>query len=556
VTGSGRLVFQVATNRGAERTGTLTVAGQQVEVVQEAYDTDADGLPDTWERATGLDPLSPVGDAGAARDPDADGAPNMAEWQSGGHPRGFYRTYLAEGVTSAFFFTDTALAATGPLARGSFYLRYAYGTPDQPTEACQAGFEVPKDRWFHVPATDCGSSPPSVPAEVSALLETDVAVAVERTVSWPFRTGTGTTPAAPTLDAYGAHAEGDIAQPSSTWYFAEGATYAGFDLFYLVRNIELRPVTVTATYLRPAPLDAVVKQYVVDADSRKTIWVNLEDARLVSTEMAATFETDGGRVIVERAMYASTPGQPFAAGTAAMGATAPSTRWVFAEGATGDYFDTFLLLANPGDQEAEVQVSYLLPLGERLVRPYTVAPRARLSIWADYEDPVLSDTAFSADVVSANGVPIVAERVMWWPGPGAASWQEAHASAGATRAAAKWVTSDGECGGERRARTYLLVVNPAEAPVTVAVRLNFADSSSEVRSFDVPGRARLDIDVGARFPEADGRRFSAELAVADPSTGAIVVERSTYWDGRTQGWAAGVNVRATSVPLAWSPRQE
>jgi hypothetical protein len=554
VTGSGRLVFQVAANRGAERRGTLTVAGQQVEIVQEAYDTDGDGLPDTWERATGLDPLSSAGDAGAAGDPDADGVPNLAELQTGGHPRGFYRTYLAEGVSSAFFHTDTAVAATGPLARGAFYLWYAYQT-GQAGAACQAGFEVPADRWFHVPAAGCAASA-STPTEVSALLETDVAVAVERTVSWPLAAGAATVPAAPTLDAYGAHAEGDIAQPSSTWFFAEGATHAGFDLFYLVRNIESRPVTVAATYLRPAPLEAVVKQYVVDANTRRTIWVNLEDVRLAATEMAATFVTDGGRVVVERAMYASTPAQVFAAAATAMGATAPASRWMFAEGATGDYFDTFLLLANPGHQPAEVRVSYLLPTGEPLARLYTVAPRARLSIWVDYEDPVLADTAFAADVVSLNGVPIVAERVMWWPGPGAASWQEAHASVGATRAAPRWVTSDGECGGQRRARTYLLVMNPSETAATLTVQLHFSDGVSEPRRFDVPGRTRVNIDVAEHFREADGRRFAATLYVADPATQAVVVERSTYWDGRTQGWAAGVNLRATSVPVAWSPGQE
>jgi hypothetical protein len=550
VTGSGRLVFQVAANRAGERTGTFTVAGQQVEVTQEAFDTDGDGMPDAWERATGLDPDSALGDDGAAGDPDADGLSNQQELETGGHPRGFYRSYLAEGVSGAFFSTETAVAAARPPSRGSYYVRYAYPLPGHVPPACEAGFEVVAGRWFRIPATGCGAGAgTSGPTEVSALLESDVPLVVERTVSWPFDAGTGETPSAPTIDAYGAHAEGDIAAPSSRWYFAEGATYPGFDLFYLVRNAEARAVTLTVTYLRPAPLPPVTRRYTVAADARLTIWTNVDDATLASTELAAIFESDGGRVVVERAMYSSTPSQPFAAGTAAMGVRAPSTRWLFAEGATGDYFDAFLLLANPGDQDASVRVRYLLPLGSSVVRSYLLPRRARLSLWVDLEDPALSNTPFGADIWSTNGVPIVAERAMWWPGRAADTpWHEAHASAGALAPAAHWVTSDGECGGQRQARTYLLVVNPGDEAVTLGVRLHFADGESDRHAFTVLPRARLDIDVGAQFPEADGRRFSADLRVIAPSTGAVVVERSTYWDGRVQGWAAGVNLRATAVP--------
>lgn len=503
------------------------------------------------ERATGLDPFRAAGDDGADGDPDADGTSNLEEWRTGGHPRGFYRTTLAEGASSAFFFTDTAIAPAQRPARGTYYVRYAYPLADRVPDRCEANFDVPVDRWFHIPAIGCGNTSASpLSTEVSATLESDVPLVVERTMSWPLTVGDGAVPSAPALDAYGAHAEGDVAPPGTRWYFAEGATHPGFDLFYLVRNVEASPVAVTATYLRPAPLSPVTKRYLVPADSRITIWANVDDERLAGTELAAAFESDGGRLVVERAMYASTPGQPFAAGAAAMGAPAPATRWLFAEGATGPTFDSFLLLANPGDRDAVVRVRYLLPLGSTVVKSHTVAGRSRISVWVDHEGAALADTAFGADVVSTNGVPVVVERVMWWPaaGSGGASWQEAHASGGATAPAAHWLTSDGECGGERGARTYLLVVNPGGEPVTMDVHLHFDDGESGSRAFTVLPRARLDIDVGTNFPEAEGRRFAADLAVTAPSMGGVVVERSTYWDGRTQAWAAGVNVRATPIP--------
>jgi hypothetical protein len=256
-------------------------------------------------------------------------------------------------------------------------------------------------------------------------------------------------------------------------------------------------------------------------------------------------------------MYASTAAQVFAAGHVAAGATTPSARWLFAEGATGNYFDAFLLIGNPGPAVADVRVRYLLPDTTTVVRDYRVEPRSRLSVWVDGEDASLRDTAFSVDLSSTNGVPVIAERAMWWPGPTAATWHEAHVSSGATFATTRWVTADGEVGGERNARTYLLLSNPASIAVDVQIRLFFRDSASPTRTFTVGSNARLNVDVAASFPEASGRRFGAEVVVVDPGesipplppTAGIVVERATYWDSRGQPWAAGVNLRATPVPV-------
>ncbi len=49
-------------------------------------DDDNDGLPDTWEKAHGLNPLSAAGDDGAAGDPDGDGMCNQDEFGAGTDP--------------------------------------------------------------------------------------------------------------------------------------------------------------------------------------------------------------------------------------------------------------------------------------------------------------------------------------------------------------------------------------------------------------------------------------------------------------------------------------
>ena len=49
------------------------------------------------------------------------------------------------------------------------------------------------------------------------------------------------------------------------------------------------------------------------------------------------------------------PGQPFGLGTDSMGVTAAATSWFLAEGATGTFFDLYLLIANPGSSDATVR---------------------------------------------------------------------------------------------------------------------------------------------------------------------------------------------------------
>ena len=83
---------------------------------------------------------------------------------------------------------------------------------------------------------------------------------------------------------------------------------------------------------------------------------------LAATDVSAVIESlNGLPIIVERAMYSSAAGV-FAAGHDSAGVTAPATEWFFAEGATGGFFDLFLLFANPNATDAAaVQATYLLP---------------------------------------------------------------------------------------------------------------------------------------------------------------------------------------------------
>ncbi len=489
-TGSGTVTFSASANAGGPRPGRLTIAGREVTVVQA-------------------------------------GAPSVP----------VFRRYLAEGASTGFLDTRLALLNPGNLPTTAL-LTY------QRADAAPVAAAVP------VPARTRVTIDPRVsfggqPAEFATVVESDQPLVVDRTMTWDVG------------GRYGAHAEMAVEGPSPTWYLAEGATHSGFDLFYLLQNPGNTPTTVRVRYLRPFD-PPIEKDYDLAAHTRQTIWVNIQEfpglgRALAASDVSAVIESlDRTPIIVERAMYLSSQGRTFNAGHESAGVTAPSTKWFLAEGATGPFFDLFVLIANPTSEAAQVRATYLLPDGRRYQKDDTVAPNSRFNIWVDLEDIpgsglVLADTAVSTTVESTNGVPIIVERAMWWPGD-FWTWHEAHNSAGATSTGTQWALAEGEVDASRNLETYILVANTSATPADVKVTLLFENGASAEQTYrDLPAHSRFNVPVGALFPEAAGRRFGAIVESLGAEPAAIVVERAMYWDAVRQPWAAGTNALATRL---------
>jgi hypothetical protein len=361
-------------------------------------------------------------------------------------------------------------------------------------------------------------------------------VVADRTMWWE---GRGT----------GGHAETSVAAPALTWYLAEGATHSGFDLFYLLQNPNGYDAAVRVRYLRPreAPLD---KTYVLPSTSRTNIWINEEEfvglgKALASAEVSAVIESlNDAPILVERAMYMTTPEQVFTGGHASAGATVPATVWFLAEGATGPSFDLFVLVANPNDADAQVEAMYLLPDGTTLVKAYTVAGGSRFNIWVDYEDARLADTAVSTVIRSTNGVPVVVERAMWWP-VSVGTWYEGHSSQGATTTGTMWALAEGEVGGAHDVETYVLIANTSSTTDDVKVTLHFEDGTEAQRTFSVAGHSRFNVAVAGEFPQAAGQRFWTLVESVGTTPAQLVVERSMYRDAAGRTWAVGTNALGT-----------
>jgi hypothetical protein len=402
-------------------------------------DRDGDGLPDSWEEFFGLDAASAAGANGATGDPDLDGVNNLAEFQAATHPRGFYKRYLPEGATGPFF--RTRIALTVPRASASIRAAVLLAFSKRDGTSVTHRLHV---RGRGRATVNVEQLPGMADAEFSTTVESDHKVIADRTMRWDERN-------------FGAHVETSLWAPSHRWFLAEGATHSGFELFYLLQNPGPEVAEIDVRHLRPSgpPLE---KTYTLAPRSRFNIWVNLEEfpdgsgnRPLASTEVSAVLASPR-QFLVERAMYRSAPGRPFDAGHASAGITQPSTTWFLAEGATGPWFDTFILIANPEDRPANLRVTYLLPGGLTYARTVSLAPTSRHSIWVDFEtfDGVpgypLADTAVSARIESLDETPVIVERAMWWPGS-AAEWYEAHNAAGSPVTSGEWVLAEGETGG-------------------------------------------------------------------------------------------------------------
>jgi len=490
-------------------------------------DSDHDGLPDWWELRYGLDPLGAAGDNGAAGDPDHDGVTNLQEYQNGTHPRAVpaLTRYFAEGSSSTFFETTIDLANPGTtLASVLLHFLRSDGT------TTEYFVTVPGQQHVTVRPALVVDTPLQ---DFSTLIETDQEIVAERTMVW--------TP----NERFGSHTEAAVKAPATNWFLAEGATHGVFDLFYLLENPSPTDAQVQIRYLLPGGQDPITIDYPVPAHSRKTIYVDNEPG-LAATDVSAVIQSRNNvPIIAERAMYFSTGGIPFRGGHDSAGVTQPSQHWFFAEGATGSYFDTFLLLANPdATRTATVTLSYLLPDGTVVPVHHTVAPNSRQTYNVSLEDAALASTPLSTVVDS--DVPIVAERSMYWP----KDWQEAHNSPGATETGVKWGIAGGEEGGDFSAQTYVLIANTSSfAGVAHVTVLREAQPPLAVDIALAPN-SRTNVPIGATggFEPAINSRFGVIVESTGATPAQIVVERATYSnDIYGVVWSAGGAALATKL---------
>ena len=491
-------------------TATTTLSGDS--------DTDADLLPDGCEQDAGLPPGSTAGG-----DDDGDGVTNIEECDGGTHPRGFVQQYLPEGATGSFYNAQLTLENVAEVAA---HVLIHYEPEGEPEEHA----------WLLLPAgarTTLSITSFLGIASFATRVESDVAISLERTMTW--------------MEG-GGHADIATSSLSTSWFFAEGATTGEFILYYLLQNPNAQATDVDVTFLVDGGAP-VVKVYTLPPNSRTSIWVN-SIPELASANISLAIHSRSLPIAAARAMYRDWNGQLHTAGGSASGSGAGSLDWYFAEGATSTFFDTWLLLANPDLADAPVEIAYYTSAGTVVVRSMVVPAQRRVTVRVNDVDPSLANADVAMRVHATGGIPVIAERSMWWPSP---NYYEGHQSSGARQPAPIWRFGQGlvEAGSE----TYVLIANYAATAGQALLTVFFDNGETSVRILGIGATSRTTVNLGTLFPEAAGRRFHFEVASVGPSL-ALVAERSIYRNVHGRAWGMGTSLVGTPVNAITLPPAE
>jgi hypothetical protein len=332
-------------------------------------------------------------------------------------------------------------------------------------------------------------------------------IAVDRTMYW-------TGPGAPSPEG---HNSVGVTAPENTWYLPEGSSDWGFESWVLVQNPGDNDALVTLTYMIQGA-DPVAVERTVPAHSR----MNFSMVDDIGVADASVMVTSAVPVIAERSMYRNNRRE----GHCSIGAAAPANTFYLAEGTTAWGFTTFLLLQNPGNDAADVTITYMTPEGPKAQPPFTLPPRSRWTIRLN-DVPDIANTDVST-MVQANA-PIVAERAMYWGG-GTPLGEACQASIGLDSPHAVFYMPDGQTSEGRE--TYTLVQNPNDTAVRVVVsylEANGAGQSSFV--MDIPAGSRVTFTMADTLPSV---RAAVKVTCLTAGKG-ILVERSMYWNNRGAG---------------------
>jgi hypothetical protein len=425
---------------------------------------------------------------------------------------------LAEGSTGAFFDTDLLLAnATTALVPVTLtYLTESGRVVTQGLNlAPQSRTTVSADGNTQLGSTAFSSTVTS---------HLGIPIAVERTMRWD---ATG----------YGMHTEKAAPALARDWFFAEGAQ-GFYDTFFLLTNPSPAANVANVRFFLENGTQ-VTRTYNLTAQSRLTVHAG-SIPELVNQSFGAqvTFTFAGA---AERAMYFGSP--VFSGGHESAGVTRPSTSWFLAEGATGSFFTTFVLLSNPNATPAEVTLTYLREGGGTVTSLKTIPAGTRLTINIAVEDPSLAATSVATRVTS--DVPIVVERAMYWP-MSPASWNEASNAFGVTGTALKWGLAEGRVGGPNAFQTFILVANPDATAANITLTVLRSTGAPIVKMATVPAGGRLTITTGpgSAVPELADESFGATIVSDRP----VFAERAMYSNANNVFWTAGSAATATPLP--------
>jgi hypothetical protein len=208
----------------------------------------------------------------------------------------------------------------------------------------------------------------------------------------------------------------------------------------------------------------------------------------------------------------------------ALGWSEPSGTAYFAEGTTRNGFEEYLLIRNPGGDDAVVTISYLFPSGSPHVQELVIKAWAGTSICVN--DVVGPDKDVSVAIAATPG--IIAERQVFFNYK--TVWTGGSAARGVENPRDSWYFAE----GTTRAgfQEWLCLQNPVGHDVEATLTYMLGTGETREQKVTLKANSRSTIDVNAAVgPEQD---VSTKVTSAE----AIVAERPMYFDYKNT-WRGG-----------------
>lgn len=360
---------------------------------------------------------------------------------------------------------------------------------------------------------------------VGAVVEVDGGrIAVEHAVTGPL--GRATAPCSTTA--------------SATWSFPWGVTARGSRELLVFMNPFPDDATVDIDFATDEGVRDTARFQGFVVPGRSVVGAFLDQDVTRKAQVSAHVRVRGGRLIIDRIQtFDGTDGREGI--TIGLGVPTPAEVWMFPTGETGPGLTEQVVVFNPSDEVAEVEVEARLddPGTNGTPEPFelTVAPGRYSIIDVHAEDRVPTGIGHALIVRSLNGVPVTAERVNAGADP--APRRGITATTGSPFGAPVWYFVGG--GPTASRDEYLVLLNPSiDQAVTFSVT-GFS-SGQTIAVQDLQGQT---IEPGSRVVIRLGDKIEREdLPVVISADGPIVAERGLYRIG-----GRGI-AQAIGIPLA------
>jgi hypothetical protein len=195
-------------------------------------------------------------------------------------------------------------------------------------------------------------------------------------------------------------------------------------------------------------------------------------------------------------------------------------------------FHEYILIMNPGAQEANATIELMNEKSEKKLVKMKVAARSRATAFINNYMP---GAGVSARVTS--DVPIISERAMYFNFQN--RWKGGTDSAGAVAPAKNWYLAEGYTGDNFE--EYVLVQNPQKRDVTVNMSFMREGQKPAYASFNLKPESRFTLNV----KDVPGCR-NVNVSTKVEASAGIIAERSMYFN--YNGFVGGHNAMGVTEP--------